>query len=172
MLYRAALPALVALCFNIAGVAAIPAAQITPAPVVRDYGTTPEPSIPGSCLTTWDDFEHTTGGVSVNCFTYTSTTRPANCPVCTADSTLVCPLFIYVTTSQVPCSTDCCPTTATAYVDGACPTCGQCNIPTETIIETTGCPATATTTDAADPTETPSCWLPEGCPALSSSSGY
>lgn len=96
----------------------------------------------------------------------------ATCSACTADSTLVCPLFIYVTTSQVPCATDCCPTTATAYVDGACPTCGQCNIPTETIIETTGCPATATATDAADPTDEVSCWLPEGCPALSSSAGY
>ncbi|KAK9771233.1 putative VWFC domain-containing protein [Seiridium cardinale] len=130
------------------------AAQVTPYGG-GGYGQTPTPTLPGSCFTTWDDFEHTTGGVKgPDCFTYTSTTTPASCPSCAADSTLVCPLFIRVTTTSVPCSTDCCPTTPTAYVDGPCPTCGQCNIPTETTVQTTGC--------STDPDST-RCWLPEGC---------
>ena len=64
---------------------------------------------------------------------------------------LVCPQYIKVSSTTVPCATDCCPTTGTTTVEAGtgsrtgagsdnCPTCDPCRIPTEWITYTTGCP--------------------------------
>ncbi|KAI0132666.1 hypothetical protein BJ170DRAFT_257166 [Xylariales sp. AK1849] len=148
----------------------------------------PTATQPASCYTTVDDFAHNTGWVKGHsCYTYHKTTPSAACPTtsCIRDPTIACPLYIKVSTIQVPCSTDCCPVTPTAYVDGPCPPCKQCSIPTEYITETTGCPwsgsvlfsatnngntRTVTTTGTfSGPTataEATQCWIPEGCSKL------
>lgn len=63
----------------------------------------------------------------------------------------MCPMYIKVSSTTVPCATDCCPLTPTAYVAATgtqpCPTCDPCRIPTEWITYTTGCAGTSTITD-------------------------
>ncbi|KAI0199231.1 hypothetical protein F4808DRAFT_217797 [Astrocystis sublimbata] len=130
-------------------------------------------TLPGSCYTTWDDFEHSTAGVKTHeCYTRTVLVPPASCPPLTTcpprASDQVCPLYIKVSSITVPCATDCCPTTSTVFAEstpaasasastlptpflkaatsGACPTCEKCPIPTEWITYTTGCVGTPTIT--------------------------
>ncbi|KAI1735766.1 hypothetical protein F4680DRAFT_297582 [Xylaria scruposa] len=136
-------------------------------------------TLPGSCYTTWDDWEHTTATVKTyECYTRTSLIPPASCPTlsCAPRPTdQVCPLYIRVSSITVPCATDCCPTTSTVYREsiaatttttttGAaasttlpCPTCEACPIPTEWITYTTGCAGTPTITEVN--AVTPSSWL-------------
>ncbi|KAK3339501.1 hypothetical protein B0H65DRAFT_591762, partial [Neurospora tetraspora] len=91
------------------------------------------------------------------CFTHTSTTNPRYCPkmVCPQPTPalaptltptptagpMACPLYIRVTTVEVPCRNDCCPTTPTVLVTKPCPSCVTgCVVPTETVTVTaTGC---------------------------------
>ncbi|KAH9891368.1 hypothetical protein F4778DRAFT_784961 [Xylariomycetidae sp. FL2044] len=124
--------------------------------------TSPTPAaVPGSCYTTWDDFEHETGGVKgPERYTYTSIVPSSACPTLTCapkETDRICPLYIKVSAVTVPCATDCCPTTPTVYASAsasasatataaACPTCDPCKIPTELITYTTGCPGTPTIT--------------------------
>ncbi|KAH6659063.1 hypothetical protein BKA67DRAFT_5138 [Truncatella angustata] len=66
------------------------------------------------------------------------------CPACPPQTNpIACPALAVLTTLQVPCSTDCCPTTSTTYLPGTCPPCGQCVIPTYTSTVTTGCPVSS-----------------------------
>ncbi|KAI0184406.1 hypothetical protein EV127DRAFT_237803 [Xylaria flabelliformis] len=120
-------------------------------------------TLPGSCYTTWDDWEHTTATVKTHeCYTRTSLIPPASCPTlsCAPRPTdQVCPLYIKVSSITVPCATDCCPTTSTVYRESIpaatsgisttlpCPTCEACPIPTEWITYTTGCVGTPTITE-------------------------
>ncbi|KAK3897096.1 hypothetical protein C8A05DRAFT_39353 [Staphylotrichum tortipilum] len=82
------------------------------------------------------------------CFTATTitTVTPSTCvkPKCT-NGPIACPMYIKLTTTSVPCSTDCCPKTPTATITKKipCPTCTTtCVIPTQTITVTTGCKTT------------------------------
>ncbi|KAI1749883.1 hypothetical protein F4782DRAFT_285116 [Xylaria castorea] len=125
-------------------------------------------TLPGSCYTTWDDWEHSTATVKTHeCYTRTSLVPPASCPTlsCAPRPTdHVCPMYIKVSSMTVPCATDCCPTTSTVYQElisaaaatGSsssssatlpCPTCDACPIPTEWITYTTGCAGTPTITE-------------------------
>jgi hypothetical protein len=87
--------------------------------------------------------------------TITKTATPTICPMlkCVKPTKpIVCPAIISVTTTSVPCSTDCCPHTPTATVTekGRCPGCTTgCVIPTFTSTVTTGC---KTTPDVVRPT--------------------
>ncbi|KAK3294472.1 uncharacterized protein B0H64DRAFT_443553 [Chaetomium fimeti] len=91
------------------------------------------------------------------CFTATTTktVSPTICPLALCvppTSPIACPAIIHITTTKVPCSTDCCPTTPTATVvaTGDCPGCtASCVIPTSTSTVTTGC---KTTPDVVRPT--------------------
>ncbi|OIW28601.1 hypothetical protein CONLIGDRAFT_387922 [Coniochaeta ligniaria NRRL 30616] len=83
---------------------------------------------------------------TASCHTYTAYTTPAACPKigCPELTALICPMYISISTSHVPCSTDCCPKTGTKTVTTSCPTCPTgCVIPTETVTMTTGCKTTA-----------------------------
>ncbi|KAB5539491.1 hypothetical protein GE09DRAFT_319306 [Coniochaeta sp. 2T2.1] len=80
------------------------------------------------------------------CHTYTTHTPSAACPTysCPALTGIMCPMIVSVTTSKVPCSTNCCPKTGTKTVATACPTCPTgCVVPTYTVTQTTGCKTTA-----------------------------
>ncbi|KAI0447577.1 hypothetical protein F4803DRAFT_573424 [Xylaria telfairii] len=119
-------------------------------------------TLPASCYTTWDDWQHTTATVKTHpCYTRTSLIPPASCPTlsCPPRSTdQVCPLYIKLSSITVPCATDCCPTTSTVYLESparssgsstapACPTCEVCPVPVEWITYTTGCVGTPTITE-------------------------
>ncbi|KAK1771537.1 hypothetical protein QBC33DRAFT_554698 [Phialemonium atrogriseum] len=76
---------------------------------------------------------------ALSCYTHTAFTTP-ECGKCTQPTDLMCPMYIKVTTTQVPCSTNCCPTTPTHVVTRSCLPCPTgCVIPTETVTQTTGC---------------------------------
>ncbi|KAK4150160.1 hypothetical protein C8A00DRAFT_37250 [Chaetomidium leptoderma] len=84
-----------------------------------------------------------------SCYTATTTTTvvPTTCPLikCAAPTDpIMCPMYIKVTTTSVPCATDCCPKTPTATVTKKkCPSCTTgCVIPTITSTVTTGCKTT------------------------------
>ncbi|KAI0546053.1 hypothetical protein F4679DRAFT_558770 [Xylaria curta] len=141
-------------------------------PIITSTPTPPQSisssqTLPGSCYTTWDDWEHTTATVKTyQCYTRTSLIPPASCPTLTCaprPTDQVCPLYIRVSSITVPCATDCCPTTSTVYRESTtttttpttdastttlpCPTCEACPIPTEWITYTTGCTGTPTITE-------------------------
>ncbi|KAH8911113.1 hypothetical protein BR93DRAFT_964929 [Coniochaeta sp. PMI_546] len=81
------------------------------------------------------------------CHTYTAYTAPSACPkiACPDLTGIMCPMYISITTSKVPCSTDCCPKTGTKTITTSCPTCPTgCVIPTATVTMTTGCKTTVT----------------------------
>ncbi|ORY65005.1 uncharacterized protein BCR38DRAFT_189108 [Pseudomassariella vexata] len=105
----------------------------------------PTPTQPAHCSTTIDDFEHMTGWVTTHsCYTYTSTTQASSCPTYSRDPSAICPLYIQVSTIDVPCATDCCPTTGTTYVtEASCSTSVPCPVSTEYITSTTGCAPSA-----------------------------
>ncbi|KXJ92440.1 hypothetical protein Micbo1qcDRAFT_204421 [Microdochium bolleyi] len=81
--------------------------------------------------------------IKTPCFTWTTTAPAVTCPHihCAPPApTQVCPLYLKVSSTTVPCSTDCCPFTPTAtYSCGACPSCDPCRVPTELTVFTTGC---------------------------------
>ncbi|RKU47182.1 hypothetical protein DL546_007690 [Coniochaeta pulveracea] len=109
-----------------------------PADLVRDVAA-PLITLPATC----------TGKATKSCYTFTATTTPKVCPMikCIGDDPLVCPMIVKVTTTAVPCATNCCPVTPTKYTTTACPTCATgCVIPTITETITTGCKATTTPT--------------------------
>ncbi|KAI0390946.1 hypothetical protein F5Y17DRAFT_36343 [Xylariaceae sp. FL0594] len=136
--------------------------QVARVPVSTAHNTPPHTytvgppavhTLPASCYTTADDFEHTRATVMTHkCYTRTSVVPAATCPTLSCappPSTQVCPLIIKVSSVTVPCATDCCPTTATSYAaSGPCPSCDPCRTPTEFITFTTGCPGTPTITRA------------------------
>ncbi|KAI0156280.1 hypothetical protein BJ166DRAFT_580939 [Pestalotiopsis sp. NC0098] len=109
----------------------------------------PTPTIPASCFTTFIDAIHRTGTIKgPSCYTATTTfalniltsviTVP--CFACPPLSTpIACPAIAFQTIVDVPCATDCCPTTSTTTLPGTCPPCGSCVIPTYTSTVTTGC---------------------------------
>ncbi|KAI0406207.1 hypothetical protein F4802DRAFT_559774 [Xylaria palmicola] len=133
----------------------VPGFHPGPGHVITGVPTSPyptPPTLPGSCYTTWDDFEHSTATVKTHeCYTRTSLVPSAPCPTLSCaqrPSDLVCPLYIKVSSVTVPCATDCCPTTSTVYKPaGPCPTCDPCRIPTEWYTYTTGCVGTPTITE-------------------------
>ncbi|KAH8885514.1 hypothetical protein GQ53DRAFT_828907 [Thozetella sp. PMI_491] len=93
--------------------------------------------------------------IKPSCFTATTTVTvpPKHCPKTTPICTnhFACPLYIKEKIVKVPCSTDCCPLTATKtkLVEGKCAptTCvSTCVIPTDTMTVTTGCPNHTTKT--------------------------
>lgn len=137
----------------------------TPTTITSSYPVT---TIPASCYTTFDDWAHTTAWVSAEkCYTYTSTTSATDCPTCHLTTPLTCEAIAKVSIVTVPCSTDCCPVTPTAYVASACPPCGTCVIPTYySTVTSSGCNPTIATPGLPSTTETPSCFLPEGCSDL------
>ncbi|KAK3323805.1 hypothetical protein B0T19DRAFT_426971 [Cercophora scortea] len=101
---------------------------------------TPTVNLPASCTST---VKGTLKGPS--CYTRTATTTPsAGCPKLNCPNLdLVCPALIKVTTTEIPCSTDCCPKTPTKYITTSCAGCATgCVIPTETVTVTTGCKIT------------------------------
>ncbi|KAJ1333454.1 hypothetical protein MN608_03444 [Microdochium nivale] len=108
----------------------------------------PPPTIPEQ----WDiglpETCYKPNGSKKPCFTWTTTAPATTCPQihCVApEPTQICPLYIKVSSTTVPCSTDCCPATPTAtYSCGPCPTCDPCRVPTELTIFTTGCRGTGT----------------------------
>ncbi|KAH7031159.1 uncharacterized protein B0I36DRAFT_384000 [Microdochium trichocladiopsis] len=129
-----------------------------PPPIVPPQ---PDIGLPASCFTTWDDFEHSTAGVDGPlCFTWTTTAPAVTCPQIHCASPppdLACPLYLRVSSTTVPCATDCCPFTPTAtYSCGPCPTCNPCRVPTILSVFTTGCPGTPTVTSVT--TITPPFW--------------
>ncbi|KAI0469498.1 hypothetical protein F4859DRAFT_132984 [Xylaria cf. heliscus] len=100
-----------------------PLITATPTPPPTQPSTDPSsPSpLPGSCYTTWDDWEHTTATVKTHsCYTRTSLIPPASCPTLSCapkPPDRVCVLYIAVSSITVPCATDCCPTTSTVYIE-------------------------------------------------------
>ncbi|KAI3338653.1 hypothetical protein F4824DRAFT_499018 [Ustulina deusta] len=138
------------------------AAAETQSRSAQNHPNTPTPTVsqpssytlPQSCYTTFEDFRyHRTRVLTHSCYTRTSFFPAGPCPTlsCPRASTgHVCPLYIKVSTVTVPCATDCCPTTSTAYEpdnSAPCPTCDPCLIPTEWITYTTGCVGTSTITE-------------------------
>ncbi|KAI1174639.1 hypothetical protein F4777DRAFT_378281 [Nemania sp. FL0916] len=128
--------------------------------------TTPMPvaaqTLPETCYTTMSALDDN-GDRSVmvethQCYTYTSVVPAASCPplsCATPASDLICPMYIKVSSVTVPCTTDCCPLTATlTAAEGPCATCDPCRIPTEWVTYMTGCAGTPTIT--ATGYETPS----------------
>ncbi|KAK4125646.1 hypothetical protein N657DRAFT_642388 [Parathielavia appendiculata] len=104
----------------------------------------PALTLPGRLPSTCIDYSKTT-----SCFTATTTTTvtPRDCPKIKCQvptDPIACPAYIKITTTAVPCSTDCCPRTPTKTVTKKqCPTCTTgCVIPTETYTVTTGCKTT------------------------------
>ncbi|RYP44996.1 hypothetical protein DL768_008610 [Monosporascus sp. mg162] len=115
--------------------------------------------LPPTCTTTYVDTAHWTAWTGTHvCYTHTVTAPDASCPTlsCAPPPTdLVCPMYIKVSSTTVPCSTNCCPTTPTTTVSsGPCETCDPCHIPTEWITYTTGCPGRPTITAVATSTPT------------------
>ncbi|KAI0435337.1 hypothetical protein F5Y09DRAFT_349580 [Xylaria sp. FL1042] len=131
---------------------------VTPAPTTSSssYPSSRYPShtLPGSCYTTVDDMRHLrTTVLTHKCYTHTNKVPAAPCPTLSCPpipSDQICPFYISVSSTTVPCATDCCPTTSTVYKpdpSAPCPTCDPCRIPTEWITYTTGCPGTPTITE-------------------------
>ncbi|RYP56196.1 hypothetical protein DL771_011983 [Monosporascus sp. 5C6A] len=127
---------------------AVDALKPEPAP------TTQKPAAklaPATCTTTYIDTAHSTAWTGIHlCHTHTVTDAAASCPAlsCPPPPTdLICPMYIKVSSTTVPCSTDCCPMTPTTTVSsGKCVTCDPCRIPTQWITYTTGCPGVPTIT--------------------------
>ncbi|KAM7222644.1 hypothetical protein V8F06_001831 [Rhypophila decipiens] len=94
----------------------------------------PLPTLPLTCLLQ-----------KPQCFTHT-TTVTSRCPnreIADKDcptAPIACPAVIKITTTQVPCKTNCCPVTPTKTVTAPCLGCiTRCVIPTHTETVTTGC---------------------------------
>ncbi|KAK4096539.1 hypothetical protein N658DRAFT_394447, partial [Parathielavia hyrcaniae] len=110
-----------------------------PAPQDGSPIVTIGPRPPSTCL----EYYKTT-----TCYTATTTTTviPRICPAIKCEPTrIICPPYIKITTTSIPCSTDCCPRTPTQTVTtkAPCPTCPTgCVVPTETYTVTTGCKTT------------------------------
>ncbi|KAK7914086.1 hypothetical protein PG985_011789 [Apiospora marii] len=105
-----------------------------------DAAVKPTQTLPATCTTT-----SRYGLATHSCYTATRyTTRIGGCErlECPPRTQHVeCPLFIPVTTVEVPCKTDCCPTTPTHVVTTPCPQpCPECPHSTQTQTVTTGCP--------------------------------
>ncbi|KAK8104306.1 uncharacterized protein PG998_011339 [Apiospora kogelbergensis] len=106
----------------------------------EDAGAKPTKPLPASCTTT---SRH--AAITHSCYTATAYTTPRagcerlECPP--PKKPVVCPQIIIESTVEVPCKTDCCPTTATITSTTACPVpCPKCPIPTHVTTITTGCP--------------------------------
>ncbi|RYP19295.1 hypothetical protein DL767_009684 [Monosporascus sp. MG133] len=126
-----------------------------PPPPTQKPGVKPPPT----CTTTYVDTAHWTAWTGTHvCYTHTVTAPAASCPTlsCPPPATdQVCPMYIKVSSTTVPCSTNCCPTTPTTTVSsGECATCDPCHIPTEWITYTTGCPGVPTITEVTTSTPT------------------
>lgn len=75
---------------------------------------------------------------TAKCYTHT-TTKTVTKKTCAAPTNVMCPLYIMMTTKNVPCANpECCPRTPTVTkTKTICPT--GCVIPTSTVLYTTGC---------------------------------
>ncbi|KAK8127581.1 hypothetical protein PG984_008689 [Apiospora sp. TS-2023a] len=103
---------------------------------------------PAHCSTTLE------AGVRTHeCYTYTKTRASGPCPTYYPPADIMCLMTVAVENLEVPCATDCCVETPTAYVDAPCPASPTgCVFPTETITQTMGCAVTAPVTVTAKPT--------------------
>jgi hypothetical protein len=70
-----------------------------------------------------------------SCYVFTKTVTKATGK---APTDLACPMYIAVTTKNVPCADSCCKTTRTRTTTKTV-NAASCIIPTETVIRTTGC---------------------------------
>jgi len=126
---------LVLLALAIASSAA-PNPMITAAPIIA------RADMPRHCTTVYKNpLLESTWMEPHKCYTHTETVIQPRCR-CRQASDIMCLQYIEETTTNIPCKTDCCPTTATVTQE-ICPDCNprQCTISTVTNMRYTGCPA-------------------------------
>ncbi|KAK1764740.1 hypothetical protein QBC33DRAFT_561421 [Phialemonium atrogriseum] len=103
--------------------------------------TSSSPLLPSHCTTRFWDDEHSTEALKTpDCYTFTRLAEDPACQ-CAPAADVMCPMIISVTTVDVPCSTDCCPTTPTATVATCASSCDtrRCTVPTQTLYRTAEC---------------------------------